>query len=188
MVYRWNKSKIVYTETAATQNAFSGDLQSWQNGAFTNTKPVLNPETGRFNFSNANIYDTTSSSGSGYTYNMIVDKGTDSSGTATGTAAEYYTATRYGMAIIRYSGSSDRYWRIGDMSGGSGNQATRHSAVAAKGAFVGFVYAEKETAYPNGGASGGYWYDGREEVSSPTAPDSITVPTATATPEPKPWS
>lgn len=44
------------------------------------------------------------------------------------------------------------------------------------GALVGYVYSINASAYPNGGESGGYYYDQRTTVTSPSNPPSITVP------------
>ena len=44
------------------------------------------------------------------------------------------------------------------------------------GANAGYVYSTSSGAYPNGGASGGYYYDQRTPVTSPTAPSGLTYP------------
>lgn len=46
--------------------------------------------------------------------------------------------------------------------------------------FVEYVYSENASAYPNGGNSGGYYYDQRTTVISPTNPSSITFGTPKA--------
>ena len=52
----------------------------------------------------------------------------------------------------------------------------RLEATVSPGTLVGYVYSTNPSAYPNGGASGNYYYDQRTTVESPTAPASITVP------------
>lgn len=47
---------------------------------------------------------------------------------------------------------------------------------AAAGSFVEYVYSTSSSAYPNGGVSGGYYYDQRATVTSPTAPSGLTYP------------
>ena len=42
--------------------------------------------------------------------------------------------------------------------------------------FQEYVYSTSSTAYPNGGVSGGYYYDQRTTVESPTAISGLTVP------------
>lgn len=57
----------------------------------------------------------------------------------------------------------------------SGN-CYRLEATVSPGTFVGYVYSTNASAYPNGGESGGYYYDQRTTVTSPSNPPSITVP------------
>lgn len=45
---------------------------------------------------------------------------------------------------------------------------------------IGFVYSTSSSTYPNGGESGGYYYDQRTTVTSPTNPSSITFGTPKA--------
>lgn len=47
---------------------------------------------------------------------------------------------------------------------------------------VEYVYSTSFSAYPNGGASGDYWYDQRTTVASPTAPSGLTYPNPITTP------
>ena len=75
--------------------------------------------------------------------------------------------------------ASDSNTRIAFYSGyvqiDAGN-CYRLEATVSPGTFVGYVYSTNPNAYPNGGASGNYYYDQRTTVESPTAPASITVP------------
>lgn len=50
------------------------------------------------------------------------------------------------------------------------------------GTSQGYVYSTSSSAYPNGGVSGGYYYDQRTTVQSPTAPTNITCPNPITTP------
>lgn len=44
------------------------------------------------------------------------------------------------------------------------------------GTFIDYVYSTSSSAYPNGGASGEYYYDQRTTVTSPTQPTGLTYP------------
>lgn len=48
--------------------------------------------------------------------------------------------------------------------------------------FLDYVYSTSSSAYPNGGVSGGYYYDQRTTVTSPTAPSGLTYPATITTP------
>ena len=50
------------------------------------------------------------------------------------------------------------------------------SSVPSPTSTIGYVYSINQNAYPNGGASGNYYYDQRTTVESPSNPPSITVP------------
>ena len=50
------------------------------------------------------------------------------------------------------------------------------------GTFVEYVYSTSSSAYPNGGVSGGYYYDQRTTVTSPTTPGDVTVPSPITSP------
>ena len=50
------------------------------------------------------------------------------------------------------------------------------------GTSQGYVYSTSSTAYPNGGVQGGYYYDQRTTVTSPTAPTGLTYPNPITTP------
>lgn len=56
------------------------------------------------------------------------------------------------------------------------------NSVPAPGTSQGYVYSTSSTAYPNGGVSGGYYYDQRTTVTSPTAPTGLTYPNPITTP------
>ena len=45
-----------------------------------------------------------------------------------------------------------------------------------------YVYSTSSSAYPNGGASGSYYYDQRTTITSPTAPSGLTYPATITTP------
>lgn len=82
-------------------------------------------------------------------------------------------------SVTNQAYASDSNTRIAFYSGhvqiDAGN-CYRLEATVSPGTFVGYVYSTNASAYPNGGASGNYYYDQRTTVESPTAPASITVP------------
>lgn len=51
-----------------------------------------------------------------------------------------------------------------------------YKVVDAPGTSRGYVYSTSSSAYPNGGVQGGYYYDQRTTVTSPTAPTGLTYP------------
>ena len=53
---------------------------------------------------------------------------------------------------------------------------TKYTLSQGPGENAGYVYSTSSGAYPNGGASGGYYYDQRTTVTSPTAPSGLTYP------------
>lgn len=53
---------------------------------------------------------------------------------------------------------------------------------ASANAFQNHVYSTSSSAYPNGGVHGGYYYDQRTTVTSPTAPTGLTYPNPITTP------
>ena len=57
-----------------------------------------------------------------------------------------------------------------------------YKAVDAPGTSRGYVYSTSSSAYPNGGVKGGYYYDQRTTVTSPTAPTGLTYPNPITTP------
>lgn len=54
--------------------------------------------------------------------------------------------------------------------------AQKFSATKTAGTFVDYIYNTSSSTYPNGGASGSYYYDQRTTVTSPTNPTQISYP------------
>ena len=69
-------------------------------------------------------------------------------------------------------------WKLNTTSAG----AVRYSRTVSPGTFQGYVYSTSSSAYPNGGVSGGYYYDQRTTVTSPKAPTGLTYPNPITTP------
>lgn len=57
-----------------------------------------------------------------------------------------------------------------------GYNLIRYSLKTSPGTSQGYVYSTSPSAYPNGGVQGGYYYDQRTSIGSPSAPSSITYP------------
>ena len=85
--------------------------------------------------------------------------------------------SKSGSAFI-FHGTNGTY---GDLFVYSG-EVNVYKAVDAPGTSRGYVYSTSSTAYPNGGVSGGYYYDQRTTVTSPTAPTGLTYPATITTP------
>lgn len=137
--------------------------------------------------------------GSGYTYNgdgtvtlPSASRSSLSGGWSTGYTmytAESNPASELFFALAPY----DIYWKktgFGEtlIYGFRGSDSTivnctrRYNFRNGPGTSQGYVYSTSSSAYPNGGASGDYWYDQRTTVTSPTAPSGLTYPNPITTP------
>ena len=56
----------------------------------------------------------------------------------------------------------------------------RHRTTRGKIGSPDYVYSTDESAYPLDGEMGGYWYDNRQQIDTPSAPSTITVPQVVA--------
>ena len=65
---------------------------------------------------------------------------------------------------------------------GQGLEGTKYTRTVSPGTSQGYVYSTSSSAYPNGGVQGGYYYDQRTTVESPTAPTGLTYPNPITTP------
>ena len=84
---------------------------------------------------------------------------------------------------VAFSGSSSRVAsiRLG-IDYQLGQTVKNYGIKINRGTFVDYVYSTSSSAYPNGGVSGGYYYDQRITVTSPTAPTGLTYPNPITTP------
>lgn len=80
--------------------------------------------------------------------------------------------TKYNFSVFRHNGDSCSI----HPNTNNGAPLYVYGVKAAAGSFVEYVYSTDPSAYPNGGASGGYYYDQRITVTSPTAPSGLTYP------------
>ena len=81
-----------------------------------------------------------------------------------------------GDSLIVYKNTG--VWRFYSESG----SVEINTVSLAPGTSQGYVYSTSSSAYPNGGVSGGYYYDQRTTVTSPTAPTGLTYPATITTP------
>lgn len=75
-------------------------------------------------------------------------------------------------------GDSNSKWSLSVTSAG----AVKYTRRTSPGTSQGYVYSTSPSAYPNGGVQGGYYYDQRTTVTSPTAPTGLTYPNPITTP------
>lgn len=57
-----------------------------------------------------------------------------------------------------------------------GSDRIKYTISPAPGEFVEYVYSTNQSAYPNGGVAGDYYYDQRTSITSPTVPTGLTYP------------
>lgn len=156
--YRWRQTEAVYANNGAPSeisiifnntNTFytnSGGVPPIVNGIYT--LPVLRT-------AQSDQYIITGSLCAGETQNV--------------------TECYYCAEGLRYQLSGDNV----QISAGATTYPTQYSftrywITASAGTFVSYVYSPSSTAYPNGGAQNGYYYDQRTTVTSPTVASNLT--------------
>ena len=81
---------------------------------------------------------------------------------------------------IATSQLTETMWAISagtTINGGELNVSSlQYGIIVSPGLAQGYVYSTNQSSYPNGGESGGYYYDQRTTVTSPTSPTSLTYP------------
>lgn len=162
--YRWRKSIPNYIETSETVTASNQHISRDSPYYYqSNSKPA------------------------------IVDGSWDSSGATLKLATSSYENLPNGIYVFSYEPNFPVCFltvtncEVSAASGNaqlsaSGGEAIRYRITATAGTFVGYVYSTSSSAYPNGGVSGGYYYDQRTTVTSPTAPTGLTYPNPITTP------
>lgn len=91
------------------------------------------------------------------------------------------------MGTTRYDDSRASYYPslVGNsitLKAGKYTTIREYKFQASANAFQNHVYSTSSSAYPNGGVQGGYYYDQRTTVTSPTAPTGLTYPNPITTP------
>ena len=161
--YRWRKSELVVKEETSDQGTktYTGISQNYIYG--TPAGPDVPIVNGYYDFSDATKINLPSEGDyiHRFNYNFAFEK-----------QADFY--------VSQGSGSSD-IWNDGDGQIRF-TVATESRLIKRAGTFIGYVYSTSSSAYPNGGAQDGYYYDRRTTVTSPTAPTGLTYPNPIATP------
>lgn len=148
-LYKWEKSRIEYTKTKTSVD--DPTIRFSEKYYYSETwEPPF--ENGIWKFERSRDLP-----GSTTAYNV---KG-------------YFVSNIENASVIYYGMNSSS-----DISGSSKmlrGSFTKYTSSPGKGAFIEFVYSTDQSAYPNGGISGGYYYDQREIVVPPP-PTALNVP------------
>lgn len=165
--YRWRRSNA-HGEKTTPYSYPQAAVLSWFNYSYrTAVSASIDQSTGKFTFSGESgpqILATDISGASGIFFGM------DSSGNWD--YSQYYELSNCGL---QRSGNNTSII----IAFGTG---TLHQ-ITGIGDFIDYVYSTSSSAYPNGGVSGGYYYDQRTTVTSPTAPTGLTYPNPITTPK-----
>ena len=162
--YKWRKSTIKWTESESSVSSYTGTSSQNDVIYYSNSQLPLS-SSGTYSFSE--------------TENIPVSFRSD-----------YYLGDSSKSSYIVTSSTDNGFIGIAKGSGtniiftptnGVSNLIVRR-AVASAGTSQGYVYSTSSSAYPNGGASGGYYYDQRTTVTSPTAPTALTYPSTITNP------
>lgn len=156
--YRWDKNSISFEDNVST--AYSSVINGSTRIYFSSQKPSLDSD-GNYRFSDAVT-----------TINDV------------STTKYFYLGT---SDYFAFSNPAKTIYRSKDMIYVHQNAAYSYSANPSnspvdvysgveKYSFIEYVYSTSQSAYPNGGKSGGYYYSGRTTVTSPTAPSSLNYP------------
>lgn len=156
--YRWDKNYIAYSETS------NGNLYADVWGGF-NVQGVVYYALGKVS-ANHGVYTLSDS--------ITLDIG--ESHTFSGYYSLYYddhtSKIAYGANPTVYRESKN----VIRITTQDGNTFTYYAQTASAGSFVSYEYSTNSAAYPNNGTYGGFWYNNRTTVTSPTAPSGITTP------------
>lgn len=148
-LYKWEKSRIEYTKTKTSVD--DPTIRFSEKYYYSETwEPPF--ENGIWKF----------------------ERSRDLPGSTTAYNVEGYFVSNIENASVIYYGMDSS----SDISGSSKmlrGSFTKYTSSPGKGAFIEFVYSTDQSAYPNGGISGGYYYDQREIVVPPP-PTALNVP------------
>ena len=148
-LYKWEKSRIEYTKTKTSVD--DPTIRFSEKYYYSETwEPPF--ENGIWKF----------------------ERSRDLPGSTTAYNVEGYFVSNIENASVIYYGMDSS----SDISGSSKMLRgffTKYTSSPGKGAFIEFVYSTDQSAYPNGGISGGYYYDQREIVVPPP-PTALNVP------------
>lgn len=164
--YKWSKSNIVY-KAMQKSNSSASNFPRRRYLYVTNTQPTFDSSSGVYRVTGGTEYDATTTST-----------------TITISAGQYVCTYN-----ISKSYSTDQYFSGTDriMASTSGSIFMLNNVfgwlhyIEKEYVEAGYVYSINQSAYPNGGESGGYYYSGRTTVKSPTAPSNISYVTSIQT-------
>lgn len=167
--YRWRKSEIEYV---STRYKISYDTKVCNTGL---RGQIIAPGTisvsgNKFSVALYRATKLTYSDTDGY-YGDDDGFVISSGGLSTG----YNTVDEYYVGHIVMESTSQDYWTASD-------DLYKYTVSPNAGTSKGYVYSTSSSAYPNGGVQGGYYYDQRTTVTSPTAPTGLTYPNPITTP------
>lgn len=156
--YRWRKSSINYTDRTASLSKGTYISKGNPNVFLSGSRPSINQSTGKYIFSGE-----------------LTDR--------------IDNVMNLNLNYFAFSQSPTEMFRCESREGAVGSNVyagpdilverppvNKYTVTSAPGTFQGYVYSTSSGAYPNGGASGGYYYDQRTPVTSPTAPSGLTYP------------
>lgn len=164
--YKWRRRTLKWNESSSSVSAstspFEPPLMLWSGTKCysANSKPA--PSGGTYTLPNYHYFQEDEDNG-WYWHDLQVIGSSEKTGTI-------YVAASSNAQVGGYSDrNKDEYTAI------RGNW-TKYTLSQGPGENAGYVYSTSSGAYPNGGASGGYYYDQRTTVTSPTAPSGLTYP------------
>lgn len=159
--YRWRRSTVGYTETSTTiPGGTSVGIFSSKTIYYSDSKPTIN-QGGFYTWNPSSMTSSdnpTPRSIRGYLANAL------------------YTDTVYTSAEPYPNDDLIWYPDTGNVVAQDNVATIKYTLVKGPGTFVDYVYSTSSSAYPNGGASGAYYYDQRNMVASPMQPDGLTYP------------
>lgn len=162
-LYRWRKSTIKIAMTNIMYTYYSGgfiaDSDPGRYGGWSYSKEIEFNQNGQVQLTNpTNVSDEG---------DIAVDLDAE---TYFWASTGQYSATLYfaqNAARVTYQENRSRFYLE------SGGPVVLGTPTQSPGTFASYVYSASESAYPNGGVQGDYYYDQMMEVSPPA---SITVP------------
>ena len=161
--YRWRKSTVIYQENTGSVRSpyeFYGATGVYEFGR----SPQMNQSTGYFT---GGTREGGVSEGSFLTIGNLY----------------YYGFSNPATSVFKVSGGGSVY---GKNNNGDGNlqfsgTGTRKYSSSEPGTFQEYVYSTDSSGYPNASVTGGYYYDQRTKVTSPTNPSQISYSSTIST-------
>ena len=162
--YKWRKSTIAYSEKQTEETEVQITLPAGQTGMYLiyDGKPSITSD-GRYDFSDSYEREMVDGTYVVISYNDYVAE--NNSPETMYTPAVDGDQLRIGrngqlFTLIPYKSSEEYFYK--------------YTVSPGPGTLQSYVYSTSSSAYPNGGVSGGYYYDQRTTVTSPTAPTGLT--------------